>query len=228
MPWGFYGRTEELRLIAEILGRDRWFFAKMTGRRRIGKTTLIQQTIQMTAARPVFYVQIPDSGPAGVLSAVADAMESFGIPTDRFSSPTTLAEFAQLIGSLARAGYVVVLDEFQYFNRRLLQPFCSSLQAVVDVLSAEADRVPGGLIVLGSIHTEMTAILENRSAPLYNRTTDEIALSHLDIASVLVILHEHADTSPDRLLFCGYEVQTPSPYKGVCVSTKKKLVSRRK
>ncbi len=201
MPWGFYGRTEELRLVAEILSRDRWFFAKMTGRRRIGKTTLIQQTLQMTATRPVFYVQIPDSGPAGVLSAVADAMESFGVPADRFKSPTTLAEFAQLIGSFARSGYLVVLDEFQYFNRRLLQPFCSSLQAVIDTLSSEADRVRGGLIVLGSIHTEMVAILENRSAPLYNRTTDEIALSHLDIASVLVILREHADTSPDRLLF---------------------------
>jgi len=201
MPWGFYGRTDELRLTAQIIGRNRWFFVKMTGRRRIGKTTLIQHAIQSAGEKPIFYVQIPDSAPAGVLSAVDDALETFGVPVDQFPRPTTLAQFARLISSLVRARYVVVLDEFQYFNRAHLQPFCSSLQAVVDALSAEADRVPGGLIVLGSIHTEMTALLEDRHAPLYNRTTDEIELTHLDIASVLAILSEHADRSPERLLF---------------------------
>ncbi len=201
MSWGFYGRIDELRLAAQILGRNRWFFVKMTGRRRIGKTTLIQRAIQSVGERPILYLQIPDSAPAGVLSALDDALETFGVPVDRFPRPKTLAEFAKLIGSMARARYIVVLDEFQYFNRAHLMPFCSALQAEVDALSAEADRVPGGFIVLGSIHTEMTALLEDRNAPLYNRTTDEIELSHLDIASVLAILREHADESPERLLF---------------------------
>src|SRR4029079_5035978 len=68
-------------------------------------------------------------------------------------------------------------------------------------LSARATRVHGGWVVLGSIHTEMTALLEERSAPLYGRVTNPIELDHLDIASVLTILREHADTSPERLLF---------------------------
>jgi hypothetical protein len=46
-------------------------------------------------------------------------------------------------GSLARAGFAVVLDEFQYFNCLRLRPFCSSLQAEVDSLALEANRVPG-------------------------------------------------------------------------------------
>jgi hypothetical protein len=78
MTWGFYGRQAEKRQLAEILGRGRWFFVKLTGRRRIGKTTLIQQAL-LSTERKIFYLQIPDSGPAGVLSAVADAMETFGI-----------------------------------------------------------------------------------------------------------------------------------------------------
>ena len=95
MAWGFYGRTEELRTVAQIIGRNRWYFAKMTGRRRIGKTTLIQQAIQATGVeRPVFYVQIPDSGPAGVLSAVADAYETFGVPADRFPRPRDFGDLA--------------------------------------------------------------------------------------------------------------------------------------
>jgi hypothetical protein len=75
------------------------------------------------------------------------------------------------------------------------------LQAGVDRLAAKADQVRGGLIVLGSIHTEMMALLEDRTAPLYNRVTDTIDLTHLDVSSIISILREHADPSPDRLLF---------------------------
>jgi AAA+ ATPase superfamily predicted ATPase len=116
MAWGFYGRNRELTKIAEILARNRWFFAKMTGRRRIGKTTLIQHAITAAGTRPVYYVQIPDSGPAGVLSAVGDALQSFRVAPEKHPRPRTLAEFARLIESLANAGYVIVIDEFQYVH----------------------------------------------------------------------------------------------------------------
>ena len=46
MEWGFYGRHAELEQLRAILGRGRWFFAKLSGRRRIGKTTLIQQAMR--------------------------------------------------------------------------------------------------------------------------------------------------------------------------------------
>ena len=131
----------------------------------------------------MFYVQVPDSGPVGVLSAVADQMDTFEIPATEFPRPRTLQELARLVGSLARAGYAVALDEFQYFNRERLRGFCSLLQAEVDQLSAQASRIPGGLLVLGSIHTEMAALLQERHAPLYNRTTDELELGHLEQAA---------------------------------------------
>ena len=44
-PWGFYGRRAELEQIAAILRRDRWFFLKVSERRRIGKTRLVQQAL---------------------------------------------------------------------------------------------------------------------------------------------------------------------------------------
>jgi AAA+ ATPase superfamily predicted ATPase len=199
MPWGFYGRNEELHRLQAILARNRWFFVKVTGRRRIGKTTLIQRALQ--GGQRIFYAQVPDSGPVGVLSAVSDAMDTFEIPVAAFPRPKSLADLAKLIGALASAGYAVALDEFQYFNRERLRDFCSLLQAEVDLLSARAAQVPGGLLVLGSIHTEMAALLQERTAPLYNRTTDELDLGHLDVESVLEILSQHAAAEPDRLLF---------------------------
>jgi AAA+ ATPase superfamily predicted ATPase len=201
MAWGFYGRRRELEQLQAILGRGRWFFCKITGRRRIGKTTLIQEALKASGRREVIYIQIPDSGPAGILSAVADAMEVFGIDRGRFPNPTKLQDFARLVAAMVRAGYVVALDEFQYFHRKHIQEFCSYLQAEVDTLARDAARVPGGLVVLGFLHTEMAAILEDRDAPLYNRVTDAIEVSHLDIASVCEILQAHSRLEPERLLF---------------------------
>jgi len=116
--WRFYGRRLELDQLASILGRGRWFFVQITGRRRIGKTTLVQKALAREQNKPIYYVQIPDSGDAGVLSAVCDALDTFQVPADRFPHPHTLSDLAKLIEAMIRAGYVVVLDEFQYFNRK--------------------------------------------------------------------------------------------------------------
>ena len=111
--WRFYGRQAELHELAAMFRRNRWFFAKITGRRRIGKTTLIQNALRADPkadSQPLLYVQIPDSGDAGVLSAVADAMETFAIAADRFPRPHSLADLAKTIESLAQAGFIVILD----------------------------------------------------------------------------------------------------------------------
>jgi hypothetical protein len=47
----------------------------------------------------------------------------------------------------------------------------------------------------------LTALLEDRDAPLFNRTTDTLELGHLDVGSLLEMLRIHADDDPERLLF---------------------------
>lgn len=196
--WGFYGRRAELESLRLVLARNRWFFLKIAGRRRIGKTSLVQQALQSAQREKILYIQIPDSDPAGVVSSARDFMQMFQITT---GLPTSLRTLANRIGRLAEAGWVIALDEFQYFHRKVLYEFTSQLQAEVDRLAANADQVPGGLIVLGSVHTEMTALLEDRHAPLFNRLTDDLEVGHLDIASILEMLSIHADLDPSRLLF---------------------------
>jgi AAA+ ATPase superfamily predicted ATPase len=201
-PWRFYGRKSFLEELSGIFNRKRWFFLKISGRRRIGKTTLIQEALRAISSRQqVFYVQFPDSEPAGLMSAVSDALETFQVPNDIFPRPQNLLQLAKMFAAMASAGYIIVLDEFQYLNRKGYEEFCSLLQSEVDVLSAKAESVQGGLIVLGSVHTEMAALLEERSAPLYGRVTDAIDLPHLDIASLVELLQDHANSDPDRLLF---------------------------
>ena len=196
--WGFYGRSDQLGKLREVLTRGRFFFLKIAGRRRIGKTSLVQQALELERREKLAYVPIPDSDPAGVVSTAREFFESFHVTEPL---PTDLRSLAVCIGVLVRRGYVVALDEFQYFSRKVLYEFNSHLQVEVDRLAAEAERVHGGLIVLGSIHTEMSALLEDRSAPLFNRLTDSLELGHLDIASVLEILRIHSEPTPERLLF---------------------------
>jgi AAA+ ATPase superfamily predicted ATPase len=198
MSWDFYGRNVELEQLKVILQRERWAFVKISGRRRIGKTTLIQHAIEHIKGRKVFYVQIPDSDAPGVLDALHEYMDTFELPHER---PVTLVGFAKLIEQLAREGYVVALDEFQYFHRKVLSAFTSHLQSIIDRLSSDAGNVKGCLLVLGSIHTEMNALLNDKDAPLFNRLTDEFALDHLDIASVRQILTQHKAEGPESLLF---------------------------
>lgn len=196
--WGFYGRKEELAQLRNILQRKRWFFLKVAGRRRIGKTSLVKEAQAFDDKRPLVYIQIPDSDPSGVLSTVRDFYDMFGIKKFELKD---LRSFAASIGTLIEEGNIVAIDEFQYFHRQALSEFASHLQYEVDRITRRADKVKGGLIVLGSIHTEMAALLEDRGAPLFNRITDEMELPHLDIASIMEILRTHADTTPERLLF---------------------------
>lgn len=104
-PWSFYGRRSELQQMLRILERRRWFFLQISGRRRIGKTALIQEALRGAGIAKTLYVQIPDSDPAGVVAACNGYLETFGI-------------------------------------------------------EARVAEVSGGLIVLGSLHAEMTALHE--------------------------------------------------------------------
>ena len=57
MTWGFYGRSTELDDLSRVLDRRRWFFARITGRRRIGKTTLVQRALRASQRTQTFYVR---------------------------------------------------------------------------------------------------------------------------------------------------------------------------
>ena len=75
LQWRFYGRRTELEQLQAILQRKRWFFLQISGRRRIGKTTLIQQALAGAGVHKTLYIQIPDSDPAGVVAACNGYLE---------------------------------------------------------------------------------------------------------------------------------------------------------
>jgi hypothetical protein len=200
--WGFYGRRAELAEIDKILARERFFFCSISGRRRIGKTSLIQEAIKRRElADKAVYVQIPDSDERGVVQAFEDSLEDVNF-TQNLARELS-ADFQSITNCLLtlwNSNWVVAIDEFQYFHRKALCDFQSHLQSVVDFARSDK-KIEGGLFTLGSIHTEMTAILEDRSSPLFNRVTDRLDIGHWDFETLFEMFRAHGVVDPYHRLF---------------------------
>jgi hypothetical protein len=217
--WKFYGRQTECQAIKNLLLRQQWFFCAISGRRRIGKTSLIREALDSTPrVHGAIYMQVPDSDERDVVGVFADALSVTDRPLPDgvdASQLTRFTDMVRVIGTLCRAGWVVILDDFQYFNLKTMYSFTSLLQAEVDSLIGTEK---GGIFVLGSIHTEMTALLEDRSSPLYARVTDRMTLEHWDFATLFEVFEDQSISKPnDWLSLWGLFEGVPKFYRD-CVS----------
>ena len=203
--WTFYGRTDELGSLLARLRQPRWFFGTIRGRRRVGKTALVQQALKILEEDepdgvPCLLVQLPDSTPADLATVFRNAVREAGLEghLDESSAAPGLPGVARAVGSLCSGGVVVILDEFQTCHGGPLRGLPSLLQAEVDRLQDLATA--GGLILLGSVQTEMEALLNDRQAPLFGRTTFDICLDPWDLATVFEVCREQGAADPARCL----------------------------
>ena len=198
--WGFYGRKAELAEVEKLLDRQEFFFCAISGRRRIGKTSLIQEALRKRGGtNRGLYVQIPDSDERGVIQVFEDAIEdTFGDLEFAQKACKNFADINLMLSVLINRGYICAVDEFQYFNRASLSEFLSHLQFRVDQI--RASEASGGLFALGSIHTEMTAVLDDKNSPLFNRITHRISVGHWDFETLFEMFREHEIQDPHHWL----------------------------
>lgn len=201
--WQFYGRTEPLSELNRIVNAGRWFFCRIEGRRRIGKTSLLSQLAKgdTSLSERIIYMQVPDSDERDVATAFRRSLTDCNHSLAQSLGPKVVdfPSMARAIGELCREGLVVVVDEFQYFNRTVLKSFNSFLQAEVDKLR-DANIKQGGLFVLGSLHADMNQLLEDKWAPLYGRLTQRIKLDHWDFEDLLDVFRSQSVLAPSQWL----------------------------
>jgi uncharacterized protein len=149
MPtWGFYGRREELGAGERLLNRDRFFFCSISGRRRIGKTSLIQEALKRRGDNPrrALYAQIPDSDERGVIQVFEDAIEdTFSNQEFARSVCKNFSDISTLLHILWKNKFIAAIDEFQYFHRKSLAAFLSHLQYNIDI--TRSNNIGGGLFL---------------------------------------------------------------------------------
>jgi AAA+ ATPase superfamily predicted ATPase len=208
MPeWSFYGRNRPLEELRKIISEPRWFFCRVAGRRRIGKTTLLKELAQTETGRSyklggkLLYMQVPDSDGKDVAATFRRQLLEFDNPEIQILAPAVkdFSSMAAAIGMACRSGVIVVLDEFQYFTRAKMRPFNSFLQAAVDELRFNNPR-QGGLFVLGSLQSEMNLLLEDKGAPLYGRITNRLDLDHWDFEDLLEVFSSQNSVDPSQWL----------------------------
>lgn len=177
----FYGRVDELRLM-EHLFQNSPSFLVITGRRRIGKTTLVREFIHPYSSL-YFFVDNHKK-----IEQIID--EYSKILSERFDLPPyfSLRNSNDLFSFLfqIKEPIIIIFDEFQRFSH-IYPPFFSELQHAWDSRPADS-RV--FLIVTGSSIGMIQHIFLSGGAPLFKRADTLITLQPFPVNEIFPMLDE--------------------------------------
>ncbi len=168
----FVGRVHELAVLQDVAERDSGALVLVSGRRRIGKTYLLQHFIHNR--RAIFY-QATRQAPNVELTAFTREVErALGTFPPGYSYPTWDAAFDDLTARCDEKRLVVVLDEFSYL--------CDSSPGMPSIVQRWWDlrgRNSSIMLVLCGSSQSFMADLDTGSAPLHQRFTAKIRLGPL-------------------------------------------------
>jgi hypothetical protein len=160
----FYDRTEEMATLQKIRenAKENAQFTVVTGRRRIGKTSLILTAYQDT---PILYFFVGRKAENLLCEEFRHEVET-KLEIKMGGTPANFAEIFDFLMSLSKErSFTLFIDEFQNFYRVNSSVF-SDMQKIWD-LSHAASKI--NLIVCGSVYSMMTRIFRDKKEPLYNR-----------------------------------------------------------
>ena len=168
----FVGRERELSELQRAYDRGGFAMAVIYGRRRVGKTRLIQEFIRDKPA--LFFTALEQSDEDNLRDLSRAIAEFFRLPSD-----TTFATWSSALDYLAdqaeRERFVFVFDEFPYAVRRN-ESLPSLLQVTIDHRLKPAGAY---LILCGSNQGLMESHVLGKKSPLYGRRTIQIRLRPL-------------------------------------------------
>ncbi|MCM1153561.1 MAG: ATP-binding protein [Muribaculum sp.] len=192
----FYDRTEEIATLHKIRenSMENAQFTVVTGRRRIGKTSLILKAYEDA---PILYFFVGRKAENLLCEEFRHEVETkLGIRMG--GTPSNFAELFDFLMSLSKdRNFTLFIDEFQNFFRVNPAVF-SDMQKIWD-LNHTLAKV--NLIVCGSVYSMMTKIFRDSKEPLYNRQNRFMHLKTFRPSVLKEIMEDHApEYSNDDLL----------------------------
>ena len=167
----FYDREQEMAFLKETREQAEKVarFTVVTGRRRIGKTTLVREAY---SDKPFVYFFVARKAESDLCEVYLEEInEKLGIPT--LGSSRKFSDiFRYLMQLSVTQSFTLVIDEFQDFFRVNKAVF-SEMQSIWDEFEKRSHI---NLIVCGSIYSLMQKIFKDKKEPLYGRNTGELKL----------------------------------------------------
>lgn len=193
----FYDRTEEiaeLRRIQNLSANNHSRMTVVTGRRRIGKTSLIRRALEDSTT---VYLFVSRDNESVLVKRFTDEIRRV---LDIFI-PDEISSFRNLFTILMQAGktqhFNLVIDEFQefyYVNSAIF----SHIQDVWDRYRHETFV---NFVVCGSAYRMMNRIFEDKKEPLFGRRDALLKLNPFKIDTIKEILNDFKpDYSSEDLL----------------------------
>lgn len=194
----FYNRTneiEELRRIQTRAFESRSRMTVITGRRRIGKTSLARHATQ--GEHPVVYLFVSRKNEAALCEEFAGLVSSaLGCYV-----PPEIKSFQSLFRMLMELAktrmFNLIIDEFQeFFN---INP--SVFSDMQNIWDSYRNVTHVNLLLMGSVYSMMHRIFENYHEPLFGRADAFIHMSGFGTGSMKEIMRDfRPDYTNDELL----------------------------
>lgn len=193
----FYDRTEELQDLREVMRQsfeDHSRMTVLTGRRRIGKTSLGLKALEGV---PMIYLFVSRKNEAILSQEYAELIAS---ELGEYL-PGNITKFSDVFRALMEIGkrrkFCIFVDEFQEFVNINPSVF-SDMQNIWDRYRKETHV---SLIISGSVFTLMERIFKDEKEPLFGRADLIMKLNPFTTEVMREILHDHkADYESDDLL----------------------------
>lgn len=195
----FYDRKKELSILSASMKQSETSacFTVMTGRRRIGKTALLLESVKGTRFIYIFVTRKSEVLLCAQYQPIIE--EALGIHI--YGEVKEFAALFELLMQHAqKENFTLIIDEFQeflYINPAII----GDIQRIWDQYHSTA-RI--NFIVCGSIFSMMKRIFEDRKEPLYGRLTSRICLQPFSTSVLKEILSDHAPRYSPEDLLCLY------------------------
>jgi len=167
---GFIGRRKELDALNEWYSSDKFEFVVVYGRRRVGKTALLEEFVK--DKKHMFISARRVKGSANIRLMKETVSEAFGINTEDMG----LDRLLKTIGEHSEDRLILVIDEFPYFAKSD-EEIISALQVFID-RTAQFSKL--FLVLCGSSMGFMKRQVLGKESPLYGRRTKEVFLKPMD------------------------------------------------
>lgn len=203
----FFDRTEQLAQLHEMKNRsydNHSMLTVVTGRRRIGKTTLIDKSM---SGEEYLYFFVGKKNEAVLCAEFTGEIRA----KLAVFVPDGITSFKDIFAILMQAGehmkFTLVIDEFQNFSEVNPSIF-SDIQNYWDQFRLKTNV---NLIVSGSIYSLMTKLFRDKKEPLYGRDDHTIKLHPFAPSVLKEVMHEYAPgyTNDDLLALYAYTGGVP-------------------